>query len=253
MSTSIVLTFDDGSPSDLRIAELLEKYRLHGTFFVPINNSMNGGISVMTRSQLRQLSKKFEIGAHTLEHVALTKITPDEAKNELRYSKKELENIIGKPVIKFCYPYGYFNKNIMNLVREAGFISARTTSWFHTDRKFDPYSEPTTIHFFRHPVWEHFGHCLKWKNFNGLEYYIHSHCPTSPVSLSEIFLEKAKKEKGIFHLWGHSWLFDREGLWTEFEKVLKLLSANNHDSLNKMLSILFIVLGSLRIEFLLDF
>ena len=55
---TITTSWDDGHQLDLRVAELLTKYRLHGTFYIP-KAAENG---TMKTAQIRELSRAFEIG-----------------------------------------------------------------------------------------------------------------------------------------------------------------------------------------------
>ena len=52
-------SWDDGYKSDVRIAELLKKYILTGTFYIPTCCHLND-------EQIISLSKNFEIGGHTI-------------------------------------------------------------------------------------------------------------------------------------------------------------------------------------------
>ena len=67
-----------------------------------------------------------EIGAHTVTHTRLTNLSLEEARREIFDSKKVLEDLIGRPVRHFCYPYGSSNALIHDLVREAGYETATT-------------------------------------------------------------------------------------------------------------------------------
>jgi len=221
MKNKIFTSWDDGHPLDLKIAELLEKYKIPGIFFIPLKNPER---KVMSKSQIRKLSKKFEIGAHTVNHVDLTKVSLKKAREEIVNSKKELEEIIGKKVEWFCYPKGKYNKKIINLVEEAGFRYARTASWFHTEELRNQFIINPTIHFYPHGQIVNLAHLLKEKNWTALKVYLENGLLTSPFALSKIFFEKAIKENGIFHLWGHSWEIEKLGLWDELENVFQLIN-----------------------------
>src|SRR5208283_3028025 len=80
----ITTSWDDGHPLDLRMAELLAKYRLTGTFYVPRSSQK----PVMNPSQIRDLSDSFEIGAHTLEHIAIDSLPDAEARKQLSGSRE---------------------------------------------------------------------------------------------------------------------------------------------------------------------
>src|ERR1700722_19861853 len=98
----ITTSWDDGYPADVRIAELLAKLGLAGTFYVPHRNIE--GRAGMDASSLRGLSRKFEIGGHTLDHTDLTFVLSAEAQRQIRQGKTRLEDTIGKDIDGFCYP-----------------------------------------------------------------------------------------------------------------------------------------------------
>ena len=62
----------------------------------------------MTIQQVLQIDKEglVEIGAHTLTHPFLAKETDIKAKEEIQSSIKQLEEILGHPVLTFAYPNG---------------------------------------------------------------------------------------------------------------------------------------------------
>jgi peptidoglycan/xylan/chitin deacetylase (PgdA/CDA1 family) len=67
------------------------------------------------------------IGSHTLTHPHLTRISLDQARAEIRDSRRQLEDRFGVPVRHFCYPFGDWNRTIRDLVAEAGYETACTT------------------------------------------------------------------------------------------------------------------------------
>lgn len=86
----------------------------------------------LDRNGLKELSREplITIGAHTQTHCPLSKLTADEAKSEMLNSKKILEEITGKTVDHFAYPYGTKNeagKREYKLAEETGFKTAVTT------------------------------------------------------------------------------------------------------------------------------
>src|SRR5438552_7818919 len=89
----ITTSWDDGHPLDLRVAELLAKYGLRGTFYVP----RTAQTETMTAAQLRELSGVFEVGGHTLGHVDLTTATEQQAWQEIADSRSWLEDSTGQP------------------------------------------------------------------------------------------------------------------------------------------------------------
>jgi peptidoglycan/xylan/chitin deacetylase (PgdA/CDA1 family) len=64
----------------------------------------------MTPDQIVSLHRAgMTIGAHTVNHVVLSKLSPDQQRREIEQSFRDLQDIIGEPVTSFCYPYGGFH------------------------------------------------------------------------------------------------------------------------------------------------
>src|ERR1035437_1451077 len=97
----LTISIDDGHVMDLRTAELLSKYGLQATFYIPARNPER---PVMSEVQIRELASAFEIGAHTLNHVPLKSLPESQAWAEISGSKQWVEDTIGKPAVSFCYP-----------------------------------------------------------------------------------------------------------------------------------------------------
>jgi len=83
---------------------------------------------LMDRVQLMEwIQAGQEIGSHGLSHRALTSLTLEEARREITDSKKMLEDLSGRPVRHFCYPYGDWNEAVRDMVQEAGYETATST------------------------------------------------------------------------------------------------------------------------------
>lgn len=136
----VVLTFDDGFLNVLEnAAPVLAEHGFTATNYF-VSNQVGGsnawdkaiGIpetSCMSLSQMREWAELgHEVGAHTLDHVNLNDTSDKEAFRQIAESKYRLEDMLGAAVTNFCYPYGA-NKEIHRaMVREAGFLSAVTTT-----------------------------------------------------------------------------------------------------------------------------
>jgi peptidoglycan/xylan/chitin deacetylase (PgdA/CDA1 family) len=122
----VVLTFDDGYRDFYSTAWPV--LRAHGfkavSYVVP---GFLGGKSYMTPDQVAQLDRAgIEIGSHTVHHVDLTKVDPITLRIELEASRGYLEQLLGHPVLDFCYPSGRFNEAVEAAVAAAGYQSATT-------------------------------------------------------------------------------------------------------------------------------
>ncbi len=121
----ITTSWDDGHPLDFRVADLLTKYELPGTFYVP-RTSEHGTIS---EDQLRELSSAFEIGSHTLNHVDLNDAIEPVARKEIEDSKSWVEDNTGVPCQMFCPPKGRYSSRHLGLIRNAGFTGMRSVEF----------------------------------------------------------------------------------------------------------------------------
>ncbi|PJE63734.1 hypothetical protein COU89_01725 [Candidatus Roizmanbacteria bacterium CG10_big_fil_rev_8_21_14_0_10_45_7] len=122
---SVVLTFDDGYQDFYTVVfPLLKKYNVKATVYV-INRFL-GWKDFLTTKQLKELSESslVEVGAHTLNHAYLKGISKKTAAYQIVQSKRELEELLGKPVKTFAYPYGEFDPDTIRMVKEASYSAA---------------------------------------------------------------------------------------------------------------------------------
>ena len=71
----------------------------------------------MNKEQISELIKEgWEIGSHTMTHPNLNSISIENITKEIEDSKTILETMFGIRVVSFAYPYGLFNKKLLNLV-----------------------------------------------------------------------------------------------------------------------------------------
>lgn len=76
-------------------------------------------------------------GAHTANHVILTRCSKEEAEKEIYESKERIESVLGEGW--FAYPSGRYDKSIKETVVRAGFSCAVTTIQGMNDLQTDPY------------------------------------------------------------------------------------------------------------------
>ncbi len=107
---------------DLKLAKLLKKYGIRGTFYISPKNREFREEDLLSDDEIIKLNRDFEIRAHTMTHPRLTKISEREAFNKIIDSKKYLEDLIREEVRCFCYPGGDYNKKIKELVKRTGFM-----------------------------------------------------------------------------------------------------------------------------------
>jgi peptidoglycan/xylan/chitin deacetylase (PgdA/CDA1 family) len=65
-----------------------------------------------------------EVGAHTMTHPRLSALSEQAQRREIRESRTRLEEVVGKAVATFAYPYGQlgdYGEESVAIVRDAGF------------------------------------------------------------------------------------------------------------------------------------
>lgn len=135
----IVLTFDDGFCNVLKNGlPLMAQFGFHATMYVVADGigkfnewEQREGEArepLMDKTQLQEwLTAGHQIGSHACSHPFLTRLSIQQAREEIFSSKKKLEDLFGRPVDHFCYPYGDWNEPVRNFVMEAGYRTACTT------------------------------------------------------------------------------------------------------------------------------
>lgn len=121
----VAITFDDGYKDFYTDAfPVIKETSVKATVFI-ISGFVNHQ-NYMTDEQIKEISQSglVEIGAHTMNHVDLKSITLAHADSEIVGSKAYLESKLGIKVESFSYPYGGFNNEIIQLVKNAFYTSA---------------------------------------------------------------------------------------------------------------------------------
>ncbi len=134
---AVVLTFDDGRPSQMAAARALAARNMTATFFVL------PGRSGLGPEQLRELrSMGHEIGSHSMTHRAMTRLPDGAVRWEAEASRQELERWIGAPVAFFAYPGGDWNGRVAAIVASCGYQGALAawggTQWTREKRWAEP-------------------------------------------------------------------------------------------------------------------
>ncbi|MFJ1301536.1 polysaccharide deacetylase family protein [Pseudomonadota bacterium AL_CKDN230030165-1A_HGKHYDSX7] len=148
------ITFDDGYRNVLEnAAPVLAECGFTGTNYFVANQLDGGNVwdaekgipysGLMSADEMRQWhALGQEVGSHTLDHVHLPRIAPDEARRQIRDSKDALEQVVGAPVTAFCYPYGDNSPEHRDMAREAGYDNATLTVRGLASERDDPFGLP---------------------------------------------------------------------------------------------------------------
>lgn len=116
----IILTFDDGHPSQLRAATLLEQYGMRGVFFViPAFIDMPGYPHFSSRDILSLLKRGHMIGVHGYRHRSMP-VSGPEIVAVLDTVPGMMSRLTGYPESSFnslAYPYGHYTPSVRNAMR----------------------------------------------------------------------------------------------------------------------------------------
>lgn len=102
---------------------------------------------MLTSDQVRILSDaEMTIGAHTVSHPILSRVSSNSARDEMIQSKQQLETITGREVTLFAYPNGKpgkdYNASHALIAREVGFAAAVSTGLGAATRRDDIFQIP---------------------------------------------------------------------------------------------------------------
>jgi len=221
----ITTSWDDGHPLDFRVAELLTKYGLAGTFYVP----RTAETQVMNEAQIHELSKQFEIGAHTLNHVYLNSVPGGEANFQIAGSKSWVEDTTGNVCNVFCFPGGKFRHRHFRMLQSAGFQAARTAELLNTSGPATITASlcmiPTTVQAFPHPRLAYLRNAVRRMSTPGLAATGALLRSSDWTSLARRLLRRTVEVGGVFHVWGHSWEIDLEQQWRHLEDFFKFAAS----------------------------
>jgi peptidoglycan/xylan/chitin deacetylase (PgdA/CDA1 family) len=162
----VSLTFDDGYLDHYtNVLQIFEAAHTHGTFYV-IPDDISLPDNITTPQMLALQTAGNDIASHSSDHCDLVALyknpnsatmagragapgvgCPDQAlsaaataQTQIASSKAQLQNMGASPVNNFAYPFGSYNSAVKQLVRNAGFLAARTIDQGYNTKASDPYS-----------------------------------------------------------------------------------------------------------------
>ena len=161
---SVSITFDDGYADNYFNAQpILHAYKVPTTFFVTaakigdnkpfywdtIARVRDQG-RPLTKIELMQLSRKplVEIGSHSMSHPHLSAVSNGEQKEEISKSKRQVENMVGKTINGFSYPFGTkrdYNNKTLKIVQASGYRYACANFPGRVTTLSNPYALPRYI------------------------------------------------------------------------------------------------------------
>ena len=186
-----VQCWDDGRVEDLRLCEILHRHGAKATFNLNADFLAQEG---RAWPRQRNIYDDFTVANHTATHPHLEAIAPDAARAEIVDGRKRLQDVFGQPVLGFAYPFGTYNRAVMELLREAGHRYARTT--VNVEQCFptqDAMAFHPNCHFLAPDFWARYARA---------------------------------RACGVFYFWGHSYEIKTEEMWRDFEALIARISGD---------------------------
>ena len=131
---TVVLFFDDARENPYKISLPLEEnvalstikeFGFHATFGIVVYSVDQPGF--FTKDQIAELSAEgMEIASHTVNHLHLPQLGPEQLRHELVDSKTELEAIVHEPISTLIVPYDdLLTPQVEKAIFDAGYSSVR--------------------------------------------------------------------------------------------------------------------------------
>ncbi|MBE6405609.1 MAG: hypothetical protein E7040_06270 [Lentisphaerae bacterium] len=206
--------WDDGVFTDIRLAEILKKYKAKATFnlcsglisdeSVPVrwvgadeinpptvNTFYSGRVC---KDRMMEVYGDFEVASHCDMHENAKTTDPNAFLESAMKSRRFLEDFFQKECRGFAWPFGAYTDETAKLLTDAGFVYGRSTE--NTDDVLsytDPLKLASNCHFMNR---------LFWKKY-----------------------QLAKESCGVFYFWGHSYeMADFDPYWKNFEAMIAYIS-----------------------------
>ncbi|MBR2435405.1 MAG: polysaccharide deacetylase family protein [Lentisphaeria bacterium] len=208
--------WDDGVYTDVRLIELLKKYKAKATFnlcpgfmqeesekysWAPLGYkawSHNGFIGGRVgKKDLLDVYGDFKVASHCWNHETAGWVEPEAFAKGAVDARKFLEDVFQKECPGFAWPCGQVTDDAIKVLEDNGFAYARTVANVENPKAYkSPFRLDANCHFMNRDFWAKF--------------------------------QKAKADNvEFFYFWGHSYeMLDCDGLWKQFEDKLAALSAD---------------------------
>ena len=139
-SKPVMLTFDDTDLDQFTVARpTLDKYGFKAVYFIMTVSI--GRPHYMSKDQIKQLADEGNvIGSHTWDHHNVKKYQGQDWVTQIEEPTKKLEEITGKKINYFAYPFGLWNPQAIPELKKRGIDAA-----FILAEKRDPQDPLYTI------------------------------------------------------------------------------------------------------------
>lgn len=124
----ILLTFDDNSNDFYPHAyPVLDKYGMKATQFT-VSNWVDGSWNMTSSEITTVMDNGIDIQNHTVSHPFLNQMSYDKQYAEINDATAALKTLTGKTTNVFAYPYGAYNTDTINVLKNLQFDGAFTVA-----------------------------------------------------------------------------------------------------------------------------
>jgi len=155
LNKKIIITFDDGYENIYKLAmPILNEFNQKATCFI-VKNQINGfnlwdsnrtdykKYKLMNLDQIHEWDEKgFEIGAHTLDHVNLTKLTTEKKNKQINDPISFFYDKLNISIKSFSYPFGSYDDECIDLLKENYKYAVTTKPSLYNQKNFTNYEIP---------------------------------------------------------------------------------------------------------------
>lgn len=143
---SVAITFDDGYEDNfINAFPIIKKYNAKATIYLVVDRhdrdwsgkrkEKNQGAGLLLEPKLSDDQVKemlasgvIEIGSHTLTHDNLMSLDSQNKRKEIHDSRSKIRSDFDIDCKAFCYPFGLYGMEEVELVKKAGYTTATTVN-----------------------------------------------------------------------------------------------------------------------------
>lgn len=100
------------------------------------------GPSALSAAGIARLGQSMDVGFHTLHHPLLSSLAPEQAARALVDGRQPLEDVLGRRIVHFAYPYGKATPALAELAEAGGYRAAFTGRPARVDAGTHPFLVP---------------------------------------------------------------------------------------------------------------
>ena len=212
----LTTSWDDGTPEDVELGELLARHGYRGTFYA--TTGPGGSRTIDDGGIARLVELGHELGNHGRTHRRFVELAPEEVLREIAWGEAEISRF-GAPSPVVAPPRGAVNREVVETLNAKG-LTVRLAPILG-GRRPRPGTMSPTAQLYPHSARATYLHLLRRRTLPAMRFL---RAWARSTSMRERLLAIADAAAGSgtsMHVWGHSEEIDRLGLWRDLELFLE--------------------------------